>query len=165
MRIAPFLIGAALGLTLASELRAQSDSLKEGTRVRVTAPSLGVYHEVGAVVSADSQWVVLNSAAVPDHRIPRGAVTALEVSEGTRPVTGFVLGAVGGFAAGLTIGAFVPPRAVGTFSLLGLIVGAVAGTTSGAHDEHWRPAGARTITVHPIVHVGATSSAGLSISF
>jgi hypothetical protein len=128
-----------------------------GTRVRISAPSLFLYHETGFVNDTDPYGVFVR---LDDHdenvRVPYFDVARLEVSRGKTKLT--VWGALGGALLGATLGAattpFPEPRGFDDFEPLStsdgdpfgrMVVGAMIGGAFGGllgsavEVERWEP--------------------------
>lgn len=135
-----------LGLP-ARRLDAQSaESLRPGTRVRVTAPTVDSRRLTGPVLSAsgDTLRIPLDGNVLP---IPLGSVERLEVSDGKDRLTGALLGTVVGAAGGaavLTLACIGSDDDCGGYTWLAAYGGAFIGAPIGAIGgyivgrERWR---------------------------
>ena len=113
-------------------------SISVGTRVRVLAPTSRVSPVRGMVMELDNESLLLRTEDATHLRLPRGAITQLEVSVGERRQTakGLLLGAVIG---GASFGVGACCTRIGSSSMsdqakvvsLGLVVGATCGAAIG----------------------------------
>jgi hypothetical protein len=119
--------------------------LRDGMRVRVTAPSV-MARRVGTIRSLDSSGFVLGGSRPDDATwVPHAGVQIVEVSAGKRRapyvLLGFLLGPVAGVAAGIgvcSMNTYIndPCFAPIGFGLTGFIVGPVIGAMLA--PERWR---------------------------
>ncbi len=115
-----------------------------GSRVRVTAPDIGVDKSVGRCLelSDGSMQFAPESGAVP-VTIPFVSMTGLQVSRGRKSSVrkGALWGGLIGGAVGVAIGASMEVEDFGTegFALAGVVAGAVIGAPIGAFikTERW----------------------------
>lgn len=147
MRHALFpLIVLLLGLP-AGRLHAQdAESLRPGTRVRVTAPTVDSRRLTGPVisVSGDTLRIPLDGDVLP---IPLASVERLEVSDGKNRLAGALVGTVAGAAGGAAVlalacvgtddncGGYTWLAAYGG-AFIGAPIGAIGGFIVGR--ERWR---------------------------
>jgi hypothetical protein len=126
-----------------------------GTRVRVSAPRFYLFHETGTVNGTDRFGVDLNLEDYgEDIQVPYPDIARLEVSRGRTRMTW--VGALGGAALGLVLGAvttpipdpdrddlFAPPSGgdpVPRMALGALVGGFVGGLVGSAVEmERWEP--------------------------
>ena len=111
MRAVTSMLTVSLLVPLAALSAQVQPSIGPGTRIRVTAPLVGVERMVGTyLVNDDSTLQVQAEAQVTPVTIPLVYVTRLEMSRGRRSnalkglVIGSVSGAVLGAVAGLVVG-------------------------------------------------------------
>jgi hypothetical protein len=143
--------GVALIATLAAtELAAQEAApLAAGSRVRVTAPELGLRNRQGTLVSTYGDTLFVRVAGSPLVAIPRDELTRLEVRAGPGPrpysrdvALGIGLGVLAGALATATCtDAECPDHmleyATGAGAVFGLGVGIAVGALS--HTDRWEP--------------------------
>lgn len=151
-----FLVGLGLGCAVATAARAQdSTTLAEGSRVRVTAPELGLRSRKGTLVSADGDTVFVRVSGGSLVAIPRGALARIEVRAGPGPrpiardaLVGMGLGALAGaIAAATCTDPECPAHFVEYAAGAGAIFGLASGTAIGAlsRTDRWEPVDRRRV--------------------
>lgn len=163
----------ALSLLIPIVAGAQDASMAPGTRVRVTAPNLGLERHVATVVETRGDSIVVGRKG-RSRTMALSDIPTLEVSTGRKmrvlpyALLGLGVGAIGGYAIGYSSydgGSFLSNsrsdegRWVGaTLGAVGLLTGAIAGTVH--RGDNWVPMrqGIRG-------SVGGASSGGVSVSF
>jgi hypothetical protein len=137
-RWAGFLLSAGLG-ALPSMLPGQDVQL--GSRIRVTAPTLGLNKTVGTF-----QGMLADSLRLDSVVVPLRSVSRLEVSRGTSRAwgQGLVMGLAAGALAGVAVGAsaceegfvFSASSCVAAAGLGGGLAGMLVGTVVGTFIKH-----------------------------
>jgi hypothetical protein len=147
-----------------------------GTRVRVTAPSLGVYRQAATLEAAGGG--VLTVSADSTVQYPLSAVALLEVYSGrSHPWRGAGIGFLAGYAAGFLVwltavgGCYEGATTTSCAAVLGGSSGAVFGTLTGAlvggflwRTDKWDEVPLRDTRVHLAPQQNGFSL-GLSLRF
>jgi len=178
MRIAPFLIGAALALSLAGPLTAQVDSSLRGEHVRLT--QTGGLRVEGLLLDAGRDTLALKTSSGV-VAVPRATVAHAEWQVGHRALEGLGYGALSGIITGFLLGELSgddPPCPSGAWfcwrysagdkASVGAIalgtLGGLLGLAAGATIPHWEDAPG--LSIKPLVRAGASGvRLGASVSF
>jgi hypothetical protein len=165
MRLVRPLLRLIVGLAVSANALVAQQPLLPGTRIRVTAPALGVERQLGTVVTGRPETLVVrfrNSNA--PYSIPASAISAVEVSLRRNTRRALAIGLAAGAAVGVVAGYVqgddppcTPPpndlffclqvkqvrltarEKAQVFGLLGAALGAGIGALVGA-SERWRRA-------------------------
>jgi len=148
----------ALGLCCAAAPAARAQDaapLGEGSRVRVTAPELGLRSRPATLVSADGDTVFVRTSGASLVAIPRSALTRIEVRAGPGPrpiardaLVGMGLGALAGaIAAATCTDPECPAHFVEYATGAGAVFGLASGTAIGAlsRTDRWEPVDRRRV--------------------
>ena len=146
--------------------------LFQGSRVRVSAPSIAGGRIVGVLTAFDDESLTLEAKGRQGPLIiPRAAITKLDVSNGprSRALAWAGLGLAGSVLAGLATGAKCPGgttgscgSSLGTAILYSLLLAPLGAFIGEAHPgDRWEDAGWK----HPHVRVSLIPGRGLGISF
>jgi hypothetical protein len=86
-------------------LRAQTDELQPGVRVRITAPGIVAGRYVGTVLSRSGDTVMVGSPTAQPLAIPSSRIVSLEIRRGKSRGDGALRGIKWGIPIGLALGA------------------------------------------------------------
>ena len=160
MRTVISLTAGLLLVSLASLSAQQAPPVEVGSRVRVTAPGLGIYRQVATLEAWRGDTLVL--AAERTMNCPLASVTRLEVSRGreqstgTAALVGFLVGSGVGAGLGLVLCLQAPwgGGCGGGVAVVAAIfggVGAGLGVLSTAHvRERWEEISVGRVRVAPV---------------